>query len=447
VYDPELDLLYIGVSNGGPWNQRIRSPRGGDNLFIASIVALKPDTGEYVWHYQETPGDMWDYTSTQQIIFADISIDGQVRKVLLHAPKNGFFYVLDRVTGALISAKPYTQINWATGVDMKTGRPIETPIARYPGSHPAPILPGPSGAHSWHSMSYSPLTGLVYIPVQEGGFLYKSDPHFQSKKLAPNYGVDVVAAGLPQDPNVKKAILDSIKGRLLAWDPVHQKEAWGVARPGFWNGGILSTAGNLVFQGTAEGNFEAYRADTGEKVWSFSTQSGVIAAPVSYTVNGEQYVAILAGWGGVFPLVTGEIALKSTQLPNFGRMLAFKLGGKASLPPRPEVLQTALDPPPSKAPPATVAKGEQLYQRYCAACHGDVAVGGGLLPDLRYSGSLSSELWFNVVLDGLLQPNGMVSFDKELSRQDAAAIRAYVILRANQALAEKKSAGERKRSR
>jgi len=437
VYDPDLDLVYIGVGNGSPWDRRVRSPQGGDNLFLASIVALKPDTGEYVWHYQESPGDSWDYTSSQQIIVADLPIGGQVHKVLLHAPKNGFFYVLDRKTGELISATPYTKINWATGVDMKTGRPIETPIARYPGSDPAPIIPGPGGAHNWQPMSYSPVTGLVYIPEQDTGFKYKSVEHFEPKTLGFNTATDSVAAALPQEPNIKKAILASVKGHLLAWDPVRQKQVWEVERPGAWNGGILSTAGNLVFQGTAGGNFEAYRADTGEKLWSAPAQTGVMAGPVTYTVKGEQYVAVLAGWGGALPLIAGEVALQSGKVSNIGRLLVFKLGGKASLPPA-QMEQPVLHPPASTATPATIHKGEQLFQSYCSNCHGDVAVSGGVLPDLRYSGMLDDDTWYNIVLGGMLKQAGMVSFAKELSREDAATIRAYVIFRANQSLAETK---------
>jgi quinohemoprotein ethanol dehydrogenase len=438
VYDPELDLLYLGVGNGSPWNQRLRSPRGGDNLFLSSIVALKPDTGEYVWHYQETPGETWDYTACQQITLADIPVDGRARKVILHAPKNGFFYVLDRATGALISAKPYTQVTWATGIDMKTGRPIENPAARYTDKTLAPILPGPAGAHSWQPMAYSPLTGLVYIPVQDAGFLYKSDEDFQPKKLANNYGIDLVAAGMPQDPKIKKMILDSVGGSLLAWDPVQQKEVWKVNRPGPWNGGVLATAGNLVFEGTASGNFEAYRADKGEKVWSFAAQTGVMAGPVTYTVDGQQYVAVLAGWGGVFPLAAGEVAFKSGRVRNISRMLTFKIGGKASLPELPKIEEPALNPPPATADAATVKNGEQLFQRYCAACHGDVAVSGGVLPDLRYSGTLASDLWFDIVLGGKLKKTGMTSFASELSRKDAADVRAYVIFRAHQSLEEEK---------
>ena len=443
VYDPELDLLYFGTGNGDPWNQKYRSPNGGDNLLTCSIVAIKPDTGEYVWHYQEDPGDEWDFDSAEQIILADIPIGGQVRKVLLQAPKNGFFYVLDRATGALISAQPYTYINWATGVDMKTGRPIETPIARYAGSNAAALVPGPVGAHSWQPISYSPLTGLAYIPVNDLGFNYKSAEHFERKQMAMNVGVDMVAVGMPQDPKIRKAILETVKGKLVAWDAAQQEQAWKIDRSGPWNGGTLATAGNLVFEGTADGHFEAYRADTGEKVWSFVAQTGVMAGPVTYTVNGEQYVAVLTGWGGVFPLATGEVALKTSTLPNVSRVLAFKLGGKASLPPPPEIEQPELNPPPSTASAAEIQKGEALFQRYCSACHGDVAVSGGVLPDLRYSGTLSNDQWFHIVLGGLLEPDGMVSFKKELSHQDAAAIRSYVIFRANQGKAEEKSTAKR----
>jgi PQQ-dependent dehydrogenase (methanol/ethanol family) len=437
VYDPELDLLYIGTGNGGPWNEKYRNPKREDGLLTCSIVALKPETGEYVWHYQEDPADDWDYDSDEQIILADIPIDGQARKVLFHAPKNGFFYVLDRATGALISAKPYTFVNWASAIDIKTGRPVENAGARYSrGQNPTPVVPGPLGAHSWQPMSYSPLTGLVYIPIQEAGFLYKSDARFEWKSLATNDGIDFAAAGMPQDPKVKTAILKNITGRLVAWDPIQQKQVWSVQRPVPWNGGALSTAGNLVFEGTADGHFEAYRADTGEKVWSTAVQTSVMAGPVSYEVKGEQYVAVLSGWGGVFALATGEIALKAGRRPNIGRMLAFKLGGNASLPPVQETEMPVLNPPKSTASAAAIENGKRLYQRFCSGCHGDVAVSGGVLPDLRYSATLANDQWFNIVLHGLLQPNGMVSFAKEISRRDAESIRAYVIARANETKTE-----------
>ncbi len=439
VYDPDLDLLYIGVGNGGPWNEKYRSPKGGANLFTSSVVALKPDTGEYVWHYQENAADDWDYDSAEQIILTEIPIDSKPRKVLLHAPKNGFFYVIDRETGALISAKPFTLVNWATGIDLKTGKPIESDAARYPQRDSAPIVPGPLGAHSWQPMSYSPLTGLTYIPVNEVGFNYKSPEDFAFKNLALNFGIDMVAAGLPQDPKIKRAILDSVKGRLVAWNPVQQKEAWSIERPGPWNGGTLATAGNLVFEGTAAGRFEAYRADSGEKVWSFDAQTGVMAGPATYTVNGEQYVAVLAGWGGVFPLVAGEVAFKSGRVRNVSRMLVFKLDGKAKLPSPPPDEEPVLNSPPSTASAAQIHNGEAIYQRFCSGCHGDVAVSGGVLPDLRYSTTLADDRWFRIVRDGALQSGGMVAFGKEVSQQDAADIRAYVIFRANQSMSEAKS--------
>jgi PQQ-dependent dehydrogenase (methanol/ethanol family) len=438
AYDPELDLMYVGTGNGDPWPRRIRNPLKEDNLFTCSIVALKPDTGEYVWHYQENPGDEWDYDSDEQIILADLKISGQLSRVLMHAPKNGFFYVLDRATGKLLSAKAFTRVTWATGVDIRTGRPIESPAAQYEKSRdPALVLPGPGGAHSWQSMSYDPETGLVYFPVLEAGFPYKAAQHFSRNSVAWNNGIDMVAAELPQDPKIKKMVLDSIRGHLIAWDPVAQKEIWRADRPGPWNGGALSTAGNLVFEGTGYGQLEAFRAATGERLWSVPTESGITAAPIAYTVNGEEYVTVLAGWGGVLPLAAGEIGLQSPRIPNAPRVLAFKLGGSLSLPSVAEAQLRTLNPPRENSSAATMKKGEALYQRYCAACHGDVAVSGGVLPDLRYSKMLASrDQWRSIVIDGALSSAGMVSFSKELTREDAAAIRAYVIFRANQSLAE-----------
>ena len=432
TYDPELDQLYIGTGNGTPWSGKFRSPKGGDNLLTCSIVALKMDTGEYVWHYQEDPADAWDFDADEDIILADRVIDGRARKVLMQAPKNGFFYVLDRRNGTLLSAKPYTFLNWARGVGLRTGRPIETALARYQGADPAPIVPGPIGAHSWQPMSYSPITRLAYIPVNDAGFKYKLPDSFDAKKLAPNYGIDVVSAGLPQDPKVKKAILGTVKGKLVAWDPVQQKAAWTIERPGPWNGGTLATAGNLVFEGTASGNFEAYRANNGEKLWSFPAQTGVMAGPVTYEAGGKQYVAVLAGWGGVFPLAAGEVSFASGRVRNVSRMLVFKLGGRVNLPPMQAMEQPQLIALPNSASPATIRKGERLFQSYCAGCHGDVAVSGGVLPDLRLSSALTDDRWFEIVLRADLQSQGMVSFSKELSHDDAAAIRSYVVFRRNQ---------------
>ena len=440
AYDPQLDLLYFGTGNADPWARKIRNPQPEDNLLTSCIIALRPDTGEYVWHYQENPADEWDYDSAQQIILTDLRIDGQLRQVLMHAPKNGFFYVLDRASGKLLSAKPFTHVTWATGIDLQTGRPVESAEAHYETTDkPSVVSPGPGGAHNWQPASYSPQTGLVYFPVMDSGFAYKSTEHFSHSPLGWNNGIDPVAAGMPQVPEVKKAILGSIKGHLTAWDPVHQQEVWRAERPGPWNGGALSTAGNLVFEGTGYGQFEAFRATTGEKLWAASSESGITAGPISYSVNGEQYIAVLVGWGGVLPLAAGEVGLQHPRMANVPRMLAFKLGGKANLPPAPEVPPQVMHPPRSTANAAIIKNGERLYQHYCSGCHGDVAVSGGVLPDLRYSGALGNEQWFRIVLDGMLQPYGMVSFSKELSRPDARAVLEYVIFRANQSLAENTS--------
>jgi len=440
AYDPQLDMLYIGTGNADPWARKIRGSQTQDNLLASSLIALRPDTGEYLWHYQENPADEWDFDAAEQIILADARMDGQLRQLLFHAPKNGFFYVLDRATGKLLSAKPYTAVTWATGIDLQTGRPIESPVAQYEKSDkPSIVNPGPAGGHNWQPASYNPQTGLVYFPVLETGFAYKSAEHFRHSPLAWNTGIDPVVAGMPQVSNIKKAILSSVKGHLTAWDPIHQKEIWRAERPGPWNGGVLSTAGNLVFEGTGYGQFEAFRATSGEKLWTASTESGVTAGPISFTVNGEQYVAILVGWGGALPLAAGEVGLQHPRMANVPRMLAFRLGGKASLPPAPAVKPQALNPPRVNVDAANVKRGEELYQRYCSGCHGDVAVSGGVLPDLRYSGALGNDQWFQIVLDGMLQPNGMVSFARELSKKDASSVRDYVIFRANESLREKAS--------
>ncbi|MCP4828092.1 MAG: PQQ-binding-like beta-propeller repeat protein, partial [Proteobacteria bacterium] len=331
AYDPELDLLYFGVGNGTPWNQELRSPGGGDNLFLSSIVAVKPDTGEYVWHYQTTPGETWDYTATQHIILADMTIDGDTRKVLMQAPKNGFFYVLDRTNGELISAQNYVDITWATHVDMTTGRPVEEPAARYR-EEPYLVFPSYLGGHNWHPMSFNPSTGLVYIPVLDFPANYGQPESFRYTPGSGNTGTDGIAGSLPDSQADRNAMRALMQGRLLAWDPVAQKEAWRVEHRGPWNGGTLATAGNLVFQGTADGKFVAFSADTGETLWSFPTQTGVVAAPVTYAIDGEQYVSINVGWGGAFALVFGEF-VQAESLPNVSRVLTFKLGAKGALPP------------------------------------------------------------------------------------------------------------------
>jgi quinohemoprotein ethanol dehydrogenase len=434
AYDPALDLLYVGVGNGAPWNQKLRSPGGGDNLYLSSIVALRPNTGEYVWHYQTTPGEMWDYTATQHIVLADLVVDGVKRPVLMQAPKNGFFYVLDRRDGKLISAAPYAAINWASGIDMTTGRPKINPEARYSKTGQAWIaMPGPLGAHNWQPMSFDPATGLVFIPSFELGFAYVPDANFVHRNLAVNLGVDLAAASLPQDPAVKRQVLKSVRGHLIAWDPVHQRKVWDVEYPAAWNGGVLSTEGGLVFQGDAGGHLNAYAAADGAKLWSYPTQDGIVAPPVTYSVGGEQYVLVAAGWGGVYPLLTGEIARKGSVAGAKGRLLAFKLSGRGQLP-----AAVARSQPVRQTVPfgdaATVARGKVAYHRFCSGCHGDAAVSGGVLPDLRTSvNSASATAWATIVREGPFEARGMVAFGAELSSDDVESIRAYVVQRAAEA--------------
>jgi PQQ-dependent dehydrogenase (methanol/ethanol family) len=430
AYDPELDLLYIGVGNGSPWNQRLRSPGGGDNLFLSSIVALRPDTGQYVWHYQTTPGETWDYTATQHILLADIEIEGALRKVLMQAPKNGFFYVLDRSSGELISANNYININWATHVDLETGRPVEVPEARNYDQEPFLVFPSYLGGHNWHPMSFSPDTGLVYIPVLDIPSLYADDEDFQYRPGLGNLGIDTIVASLPNEQAERDALAPLIAGRLLAWDPVKQEEAWRVEHSGAWNGGTLATAGNLVFQGTADGRFVAYAADSGQELWSFPAQTGIVAPPISYEISGEQYISVNVGWGGVFALVFGEY-IQDSSLPNVSRVLTFKLGAGKSLPEPEWAPRVEFNPPEESATEDVLLEGFGLYQDSCMGCHGLNAVSGLLIPDLRASAFLhDSEGWDRVVLDGAMREKGMASFSDHLGHEESQAIRAYVIQQA-----------------
>jgi quinohemoprotein ethanol dehydrogenase len=433
VYDPEFDLLYFGVGNGSPWSQGYRG-KSGDNLFLVSIVAVKPDTGEYVWHYQEVPGDEWDYTAVQPIMLADLNIGGGLRKVLMHAPKNGFFYVLDRATGEVLSAEPFAPVTWASRIDMRTGRPVEHPDARYSRTgRPWQGSPGPLGAHSWNPMAFSPITGLVYVPVNVIGSTYIQADSFGVRAMGFNLGLDRAAAAISTDPAIQRSIAASVGGHLLAWDPVSQKEVWRIEHAGPANGGVLATAGNLVFQGTFAGEFAAYRADRGEKLWSMPVQTGVIAAPMTYEIDGEQYVAVLAGNGGGYGLNNGLLSvLKTGAVRNISRMLAFKLDGAAALPPTSPAPAATLAPPPLAASAAAVAAGFRLYTDNCQVCHGAIAVSGGLVPDLRYSPFLAGDGYFDIVLGGALKDKGMVSFAPVLDRDSAQAIRAYLISRAHQ---------------
>ncbi|MBV7256721.1 PQQ-dependent dehydrogenase, methanol/ethanol family [Pacificimonas sp. WHA3] len=428
VYDRDFDQILIGVGNGAPWNHKLRSDGEGDNLFVSSVVALDADTGTYKWHYQGTPGETWDFTQTQPIILADLPIDGIARKVMMQAPKNGYFYVIDRGNGELISAEGFVPQTWTTGIDMATGRPIEAENARFTdGTFLS--MPSALGAHNWHPMAYSPDERLVYIPAQDVPYAYVDDANFESRPGAWNIGVDYLANPVPETRGEFKALKALLKGHLAAWDPVTQTERWRVQHDGPWNGGVLATQGGLVFQGTAKGDFKAYDAENGEELWSFAAGTGIIAAPVSYEIDGEQYVAVMAGYGGAYPLTT---AYEDNPKPQInGRLLVFRLG--AAIPYDVASLEYG-DPVQVEAfwTEDQLAHGNRLYESNCGVCHGAAARSSGVLPDLRRSGWLETrELWQEVLIGGALKDQGMISFAKWFSPEDAEAVRAFVASRAN----------------
>lgn len=418
AYDPALNLLYIGTGNGSPWSRNLRSPAGGDNLYLASIVALDPDTGEYVWHYQETPGDNWDYTSTQSIVLADLTIAGRPRKVLLHAPKNGFFFVIDRSNGQFISAMNFVDVNWASGYDRQ-GRPIERAEAR---SHDRPYdaIPGPNGAHNWHPMAFSPQTGLAYIPAQNLPSTLMVDHSWSYNSNRPGQ----VHSGLGWNVGafVNKVPPSSLPfGRLIAWDPLRQKEVWRYEHVSPWNGGTLATAGNLVFQGTADGRFMAFDATTGEPLWQSPTGSGVIAAPATYRIDGKQYVSIAVGWGGIQGL-----ARRATDYESTGRVFTFALGSRAPMPALIAYRQGALLSGVSYDPDQVQA-GKLLYVSHCVMCHGVPAVDrGGAIRNLGYSQAALIENLDRILFGGPFTSLGMPDFTGRLEPDDVGKIKAFI---------------------
>jgi quinohemoprotein ethanol dehydrogenase len=443
-FDAKLNLLYVGVGNGSTWSRKLRSEGRGDNLFLSSIVALNADTGAYVWHYQLTPGDEWDFDATQQMILADLNIGGTIRKTLMQASKNGFFYVLDRSNGHLISAEPYVPVSWATGIDLKSGRPIEDD-ARYEDGKLKLVMPAPSGAHNWHSMAYHPESGMVYIPAMLGAMYYRAvnDAPMPEHLGTANVGAFMTFGILPADNTVAasaanipdlrhtcdwKRVRQSWKGRLIAWDPIHQRAVWTRDYASHVNGGVLALGTNLIFQGTGDGRLVAYRATDGVQVWETRTNTGVIAAPITYRVGAEQYVAIAAGWGGGQPLAMGPIAGVDGMRTD-ARMLVFKLHGSASLPaPLPprgalEVLST--DSPVDEA---RTENGRLNYGLHCGPCHGPEAMAGGSVPDLRFM-SQGTYAAFPAIVKGALSANGMPSFSDSLSAGEIENIRQYIARR------------------
>jgi len=420
IYDPKLNLVYFGTGNGSPWNRAYRGSGGGDNLFLASIVAVNADSGAYAWHYQEAPGEAWDYDATSPLMLADLKIGGKNRRVLMQASKNGYFYVLDAKRGTFLSANNFVTANWNTGFDPKTGRPTVNPDVRYDESGQAIMIqPGAQGAHSWHPMSYNPETGLVYFSAVETGFAMKGATSFKPQPMSANTGL--VSPVPPEE--VKVAPPRETKSQLVAWDPVQQREAWRSAVLGTIGSGTLSTAGGLVFQGTNKGRFVAYRATNGEELWSMEAQSGVVAAASTFELDGVQYVAQEVGYGTV-----------RYGASNQSRLMVFKLGGTATLPPAPPPPPPpVLNPPASTASAELIEAGHQQFASHCAMCHEPFAANRGVFPDLRYSPMLNtSEAFSSIVLGGALQASGMASFKGKVSPEEAESIRVYLIERANQ---------------
>ncbi|MCB9725248.1 MAG: PQQ-dependent dehydrogenase, methanol/ethanol family [Spirochaetaceae bacterium] len=428
AYDPELRLLYVGTGNGAPAVRWLRSPGGGDNLYLCSILALDVGTGELVWHYQEVPAESWDYTSTAPILLADLEIDGRLRKTLLHAPKSGFFYVLDRTNGEFLSAEPFTTVTWASGYD-EAGRPIENPGVDFRDG-PRFIRPAPYGGHSWQPMSFHPGTGLVYFPRRDMGSIFAGDVDWQHAPATWNTGFDTAAFS-------SFSLTDGgpMTASLVAWDPVAQREAWSVPHVTGFNGGTLSTAGGLVFQGSADGRFVAYRATDGEKLWESPVGTGVMAGPVSYEVDGEQYVAVAAGWGASFAWSGGQLAL-AAGVRGGGRVLAFKLDAKGEVPAGRAPLGPVPEPTFALASSeAERARGMELFHFYCSVCHGPMAVAGGSVPDLRHLSAERHAIFPRIVRDGLLRQSGMPGFADQLDEADVRAIQAWILERARESAA------------
>ncbi len=417
AYDPKLKLIYVGTGNGSPWNREIRSPGGGDNLYLSSILAIHAETGKLKWHYQTTPGESWDFTAVQQIILTQLEIKGKKRDVLMQAPKNGFFYVLDRNTGELLSAEPYVYVNWASKVDMKTGRPVETPNARYLTSNEQ-IYPGPFGGHNWQPMAFNPKTNLVYIPAREQSFMYGNQQDFQYDKDHWSLGI----SSNPANPTNKDAKFAKSYGKLIAWDPVLNKEVWSKVEKTTWNSGVMTTS-DLVFQGTAEGDFNAMDARTGKVIWTKNLGTGIVAPPITYLVDGVQYVTIAVGWGGV----QGQSS-KNTEQINPGTIYTFAIGKNAAMPvfekqPKKEYLTL-----PVEVTEAQVEKGDNLFGKYCSACH-TLSAGnpGGNIPNLTYTHPDIMGAFHQIVRDGIFLPKGMPKFGGRLSDEDISNIKGYIL--------------------
>ena len=415
TFDAAMNRIYIGTANASPYDPEVRSPGGGDNLYTASIVALDADTGKYLWHYQINPRDSWDFDTTQQMTLATLTLAGQPHHVLMQAPKNGFFYVIDRDTGKLLSAGKIGKVNWADHIDIATGRPVEFPDIRYE-TGKSRIYPSSAGAHSWMRMAYSPATGLVYIPyMQLATSFHRGEPDPRDVSVT---GLNV--GNYKQDPG-------DGTGALIGWDPAKQAARWRVPLATMWNGGALATAGDLVFQGTADGWLVAYDAATGKPLWRGYAGMGIIGAPMTYAVGGKQFVAVLAGYGGTASIF-GDVMNRGWKYSGPRRLLTFALGAHAKLPasPAPTLAVNALDNRDEKLDPAQATVGKSMFMA-CAACHGlGLVSAGGPAPDLRESPiPLDADAFYAVVHDGAKLSKGMPGF-AFFGKPQIEAIRQYI---------------------
>jgi quinohemoprotein ethanol dehydrogenase len=450
TYDPDLNLLYVGTGNAAPYPAEVRSPTGGDNLYLSSILAINPNTGRLKWHYQTTPADSWDFTATQNMILTNLEIEGKERKVLMQAPKNGFFYVIDRETGELLSANNYVPVTWATHVDIETGRPQVTEVSKY-FKEPKVQAPSDAGGHAWQPMAYNKDTGFVYIPVFEfswlrvnaypDGYIYEKGSSNTGSWNFPtdDATIEAFASFIPYEAEYLKEIVrkaDPAPDRelLRAWDPIKGETVWEVVNDdqNTWDGGGILTSGGLVFQGNSSGFLKIFEASTGEFLKSIEIGTSIMAAPMTYSVNGEQYIALMAGWGGAGAWSFSENSA-AYKRGNNGRIVAFKLGGgEVPIPP-------LLEFEPFPAPPAVeismeqAQKGEQKFASSCARCHANSD--RNLVPDLRRLTLEKHEFFEEIVLGGLFKQNGMPSFKDIITKEDVADMHAFVIakqLEANQ---------------
>jgi PQQ-dependent dehydrogenase (methanol/ethanol family) len=428
TYDEKLDLVYIGTGNPEPQNPALRARDAGEELFADAIVAVHASSGEYVWHYKATPHDGWGGDATAPVAIAELTISGRPRRVLLQASKNGFFYVLDASTGHLISGDKYVPNNWAKGVDAKTGQLIIPDSARY-WEHPAKttvIQPGGMGAHGWQLMAYNPTLRLVYIPAFILPNLIEGSGD-SSSAMDESLSQSMEARRRDREYGHRPDAKFKTMGKLIAWDPIRRKERWHVDQPIPINGGVLATEGNLVFQGTADGRFVAYAADTGKQLWSFNAHSTILAAPSTVRVSNEQFIIVPTGNGAstsagqTLPYLTGR---PDTRGPS--RLLAFKLGGTGELPPNTAVLIPRPSAP--RQPSAAAERGGAIYlDNGCIMCHGEDAIGGGgEIPDLRKSAPATLDQLHDIVVGGRYRALGMPNFP-ELTEADLAALRAYII--------------------